>query len=248
MRVVIVSYPLSVLLVAALLPFTGGEVKFASMLWGAAAGVIAGFAVWWFYLALAAGPMSVISPLTAVVVVALPVGTGLALGERPSAVALVGVVLALVAVLLVSQESGGELRMSPRAWWLTAGAGITFGLYFVLLDQVAEGGGLWPLLANRVAASVVVLAAALGTRQFGAPQGVPLRLALVAGVLDVVANAALLYALQGGLLSLVSVIAALYPAATVVLATLVLGERARRVQRVGMVLAAVSVALIASQS
>jgi len=246
LRVVLVSYPLSVLVVAALAPVVGGVPDVASLLWGGAAGVVAGLAVWWFYLALAAGPMSVVSPLTAVLVAGLPLLVGVGLGERPSALALLGAVLALAAVVLVSRDSGhSELRFTGRVAALTLGSGVAFAGYFILLAQITVGTGLWPLLASRVGAAVVVVLAALVVRQHQAPQGVPLRLA---GLLDVVANVAFLYAVQGGLLSLVSVITALYPAATVLLATVVLGERTARVQQVGMVLAAASVALIASQS
>ncbi len=249
LRVVLVSYPLSVLVVAALAPVVGGVPDMASLLWGGAAGVVAGLAVWWFYLALAAGPMSVVSPLTAVLVAGLPLLVGVGLGERPSALALLGAVLALAAVVLVSRDSGhSELRFTGRVAALTLGSGVAFAGYFILLAQITVGTGLWPLLASRVGAAVVVVLAALVVRQHHAPQGVPLRLALLAGLLDVVANVAFLYAVQGGLLSLVSVITALYPAATVLLATVVLGERTARVQQVGMVLAAASVALIASQS
>jgi len=249
LRVVLVSYPLSVLVVAALAPVVGGVPDVASLLWGGAAGVVAGLAVWWFYLALAAGPMSVVSPLTAVLVAGLPLLVGVGLGERPSALALLGAVLALAAVVLVSRDSGhSELRFTGRVAALTLGSGVAFAGYFILLAQITVGTGLWPLLASRVGAAVVVVLAALVVRQHQAPQGVALRLALLAGLLDVVANVAFLYAVQGGLLSLVSVITALYPAATVLLATVVLGERTARVQQVGMVLAAASVALIASQS
>lgn len=248
LRVVLVSYPLSVLLVAVLAPFVGGAVTTGSLLWGAAAGATAGLAVWSFYLALAAGPMSVVSPLTALLVAGLPLLVGVARGERPSTLALLGAVLALVAVVLVSRESGhSELRFTRRVAVLTVGSGTAFAAYFILLDQVPSGTGLWPLLASRVGATLVVVLAAVAVRQHRAPTGMPLRLAL-AGLLDVLANIAFLYALQGGLLSLVSVITALYPAATVLLAKVVLGERTGRVQQAGMVLAAVSVTLIASQS
>jgi drug/metabolite transporter (DMT)-like permease len=249
LRVVLVSYPLSVLLVAVLAPFVGGAVTTGSLLWGAAAGATAGLAVWSFYLALAAGPMSVVSPLTALLVAGLPLLVGVARGERPSTLALLGAVLALVAVVLVSRESGhSELRFTRRVAVLTVGSGTAFAAYFILLDQVPSGTGLWPLLASRVGATLVVVLAAVAVRQHRAPTGMPLRLALLAGLLDVLANIAFLYALQGGLLSLVSVITALYPAATVLLAKVVLGERTGRVQQAGMVLAAVSVTLIASQS
>lgn len=251
LRVVLVSYPLSVLLVAALAPLVGGEVELGSLLWGGAAGVVAGLAVWWFYLALATGPMSVVSPLTAVLVAGLPLGAGVAQGERPTALALVGAGIALVAVALVSREApsalGTALRFTRAVALLTVGSGAAFAAYFVLLAEVDEGTGLWPLLASRVAAAAVVLGVAASSGQLRAPGGSVLRLALLAGVLDVIANVAFLYALQAGLLSLVSVIGALYPAATVLLATVVLGERTGRVQQVGMVLAALAVGLIASQ-
>ena len=247
LRVVLVSYPLSVLLVAVVAPFVGGRVELGSLLWGATAGATAGLAVWWFYLALAAGPMSVVSPLTAVLVAGLPLLFATARGERPGSWALVGAGLALVAVVLVSREGPSAVPFTRRVALLTVGSGTAFAAYFVLLHQVQSGTGLWPLLASRAAAAAVVLAAAVVAGQLRLPGGVPLRLALLAGVLDVVANTAFLFAVQGGLLSLVSVITALYPAATVLLAAVVLGERTARVQQVGMVLAAASVALIAAQ-
>lgn len=247
LRVVLVSYPLSVLLVAAVAPFVGGRVELGSLLWGLAAGATAGLAVWWFYLALATGPMSVVSPLTAVLVAGLPLLFAVARGERPGGLALVGVGVALVAVVLVSREGPSALPFTGRVALLTVGSGTAFAVYFVLLAQVDTGTGLWPLLASRVGAAAVVLVAAVVAAQLRAPSGLPLRLALLAGVLDVVANTAFLFAVQGGLLSLVSVITALYPAATVLLAAVVLGERTGRVQQVGMVLAAAAVALIAAQ-
>ncbi|GAB2924981.1 DMT family transporter [Rhodococcus aerolatus] len=251
LRVVVVSYPFSVVLVAALLPFVGGRVTVGSLVWGGLAGVVAGVAVWSFYVALGAGPMSVVSPLTSVLVVALPVAAGIALGERPSALALVGAVVAVVAVALVSREPGtvaGEQKPFTRhVALLTVVSGVAFAGYFVLLDRVESGTGLGPLLVSRVTASLVVLAALARSSDRAVVRGRVLALALLAGVLDVVANVAFLYALQAGYLSLVSVVTALYPAATVLLATVVLGERTGRVQVVGMGLAAAAVALIASQ-
>ncbi|RVW11294.1 EamA family transporter [Prescottella agglutinans] len=255
LRVVIVSYPLSLLLVLALAPFVGGEVTGEALLWGAASGVGSGLAVWWFYLALASGPMAVVSPLTAVLVAGLPAIVGIVLGERPGAVAYLGIVVALVAVVLVSRESpdevagevagGRELRFTRTVAWLTVGSGVAFAFAFVGLHQIPDGTGLWPLAAARAAATVVVWAVALASRQCRPPHGEVLRLTAYIAVLDVVANAAMMYAFQGGLLSLVSVIGSLYPAATVLLAMVMLGERVSRIQQAGMLLALASVAMIA---
>ena len=140
------------------------------------AGVVGGLAVWWFYLALAGGPMSIVSPLTAVLVAGLPVLIGMLMGERPGPVALAGIVLALVAVVLVSRESpdavteeitgGRKLRFDRRIALLTVGSGVAFAAAFVFLHKVPEGTGLWPLIASRVTATAVVWAVAVAGRQF----------------------------------------------------------------------------------
>ncbi|MFE9580637.1 EamA family transporter [Nocardia sp. NPDC006044] len=256
LRVVIYSYPFSVLLVLLLLPFVDGTPDAASIGWGLAAGVASGVAVWWFYAALASGPMAVVSPLTAVLVAGVPILVGLVIGERPGLLAFIGIAFALVAVLLVSRESpdavteeitgGRELRFTKKVALLTVGSGLAFGFMFVFLHETAASSGLWPLLAQRSAATGVVWVTALSAKQFKRLRGEPLRLACYIGALDVIANIALLHAFHGSLLSLVSVIGSLYPAATVLLAMVLLGERVGRQQQVGMVLALVSVALIAA--
>ena len=256
---VIVSYPVAlVVLVAAAAPL-GGTMSTPAVIWGLLSGVGQAFGVWWFYAALGSGPISVVSPLTAILVAGLPVGVGLALGERPSALAGVGVVLALVAVVLVSREASDEPlarrefgpdedvrphRFTAKVALLTVGAGVAFGMNFVILDQIPVDAKLWPLVLGRVAATTIVMAAALATANLVPVRGVPLRLALLAGVLDAVATVTSLLALQASLLSLAGVLIALYPAATVVLAIVVLRERVRWWQAVGMVLALLAVALI----
>jgi drug/metabolite transporter (DMT)-like permease len=251
LRVVVVSYPVGLVGMTLLAPLAGGHLTAQSVWVGLLAGVAGGLAILWFYAALAAGPMSVVSPVTALLVTAIPLGAGVLAGERPGPWALTGAGLAIVAVVLVSREERGPLdedtpiRFSPKVAWLTVGSGVTFACYFVLLDHVGDDTGLWPLTLARVVATVMVLVAAFFARERGLPSGVPLRLAVGAGVLDVVANVAFQFAVRGGLLSLVAVIAAMYPAATVLLARLVLAERTNGWQRLGLVLAAVSIGLIA---
>jgi drug/metabolite transporter (DMT)-like permease len=117
---------------------------------------------------------------------------------------------------------------------------------FVLLDQVPVEAELWPLVFGRLAATAIVLLAAALTANLALERGVPMRLALTAAVLDTTANVATLLAVQSGMLSLVGVLIALYPAATVALAILVLRERVTRWQAVGMVSALAAVAMIAA--
>lgn len=248
-------------LLGVLAAIVGGDVSAGALVWGALSGVSQGLGVWWFYAALGAGPISVVSPLTAVLVAALPIGVGLTMGERPGLIAAVGTGVALVAVVLVSREAADEPlargdsntdeddhthRFTKTVGWLTVGSGIGFGLNFVLIDQAPHEAGLWPLVFARVAATVLVVTIAAISGELRVPTGVPLKLAVLAGVLDTGANVAMLLALQSSLLSLSGVLMALYPAATVLLAIVVLRERVTRWQALGMVLALGAVAMIAA--
>ncbi|WP_353360326.1 EamA family transporter [Mycobacterium sp.] len=250
LRVVLVSYPIAMVLLGGLAAIVGGDISGGAVLWGGLCGISQAFGVWWFYAALGSGPISVVSPLTAVLVAGVPLGVGLALGERPGAVAAVGVVLALLAVALVSREARDEdikpHRFTTKVAWLTVGSGLAFGLNFVLIHQAPVEAKLWPLFFARVSASLLVVVIAALSGNLRPPAGTPLRLAVLAALLDTAANVAMLLALQASLLSLASVLMSLYPAATVLLAMVVLRERVTRWQVVGMVVALVAVAMIAA--
>jgi drug/metabolite transporter (DMT)-like permease len=236
------------LLLVPVAPGAGASV--ADVAWGAGAGLAGGLGVVLFYRALAAGVMSVVAPVTAVISAIVPVVAGLALGEHPGAVALGGVALAVVAVALLSREAPGkaELRAVPTARVLPLAfiAGLGFGGFFVLLDRTGDHSGLWPLVASRTTtfALTVVIAAVFG-RSLRFPAAVR-RSVLGTGVLDMAANALFLVANREGLLALVAVIVSLYPASTIALAQFFLGERLARHQLVGVVIAAAAVVLIAA--
>lgn len=241
---------------AVLAPLAGGSPGAGDVAWGAASGLGGAAGVALLYHGLAVGQMSVVAPLTAVGSATLPVVFGLLTGERPSAAALVGVVLALVAVgVLCSfgpQEDHGEEDRLPagrkgNVAGLASGvaAGIGFGVFFICLGRTGDGAGMWPLVAARVV-SVMLLAGVVAARGRALLPGERTGPAVVlTGVLDVTANAAFLLATRRGLLSIVSLLASLYPAATVVLARVVLRERLSTAQSAGLVGAAGAVALIA---
>ena len=218
---------------------------------GAAAGVVGLLGVALLYQALAAGSMGVVAPITAVGAAVLPLAWGLGSGERPAVISLVGVVVALVAVALVA---GGAPRgaaaevahHSRRPLALAIGAGAAFGLLFILLAGTGAGAGLSPLVAARVASLTVLAVAVLAMRP--SLRVAPGSGAAVAGagLRDMAANVLFLLAARRGLLSLVAVLASLYPAATSVLARTVLGERLGRLQVGGLGLALVGLVLIAA--
>ncbi|WP_243841360.1 DMT family transporter [Mycobacterium sp. DL592] len=250
LRVVLVSYPVAMVLLGVLAAVVGGTISAPAVVWGLLCGVSQAFGVWWFYAALASGPISVVSPLTAVLVAGVPVSVGLALGERPGVIAGVGTVLALLAVVLVSREATDEdvrpHRFTAKVAWMTIGSGLAFGLNWVLIHQAPVEARLWPLFFARLSATAIVLVVAACAGDFHAPRGFPFWLAMAAAVLDTGANVAMLLALQASMLSVASVLMSLYPAATVLLAIVVLRERVTRWQVLGMVLALVAVAMISA--
>ena len=250
LRVVLVSYPVAMVLLGALAAVVGGPISAGAALWGSLGGLSQACGVWWLYAALGAGPISVVSPLAAMLTAGVPVVVGIAMGDRPGPRPAVGIVLALVAVVLVgrdtSDQDGRPHRFTMTVAWLTIGSGVGFGLNFVLIHQAPVESRLWPLLFARMAATALVVTMAAASRNLRVPSGTALRLALTIALLDACANFAMLLALHTSLLSLASVVISLYPAATVALAIVVLGERVTRPQAVGLVLALLSVAMIAA--
>ena len=220
----------------------------ADLVRGAAAGTAGLLGLVLLYRGLAAGAMSIVAPVSAVGAAVLPLAWGLGQGERPSALALVGVALALVAVALVSSPGNDEAVAAGRSREITLAllAGAAFGVLFILLGDTSDDSGLWPVFSARVTSATLVTLVLLG---MGRPPRVPpvgtRALVAGAGLLDVAANALFVYAARAGLLSLVAVLSSLYPAATVVLARVVLHERTDRRQQAGLVAALAGVVLIA---
>lgn len=247
LAVVMLSQITGLLFVLPLLPLLPGVPSLGAIGWGMAAGLSGGLGVILFYRALAGGVMSVVAPATATTSMALPVLAGLAMGERPEPLALVGVAIAVAAVILVSQSGGGgegRAALGPVLASLASGAG--FGGFFILLKQVPEEAGMWPLFGARLATLVMVGVLALSTGHALRPGRAAVPAIIAAGVLDMGANVLYLLASQRGLLALVAVLVSLYPASTLLLARYVLGERLSALQAAGVGLALGAVALIAA--
>lgn len=246
--VTVVTQSVGLAAMVLLVPFVGGDGPTVRALGFGALGGLAGAAgLILMYHAMAHGPMSVVSPVTAVVGAAVPFVFGVvALGQRPGLAPLVGVVCALVAVGLVgaSGRTVGARTALPIVWWAVLG-GAGFGAFYVLLDRVSTGAGLWPLVAARAASLALALAVARHQRD---PLVVPAgarSLAVVAGLCDIAANGLFLLATAHGQVAIVAVVASLYPASTVALARVVDRERLHVVQGAGLAVALVALVLIA---
>ncbi len=213
--------------------------------WGAAAGAAGGLALSAFYLALSRGTMTVVAPTTAVISVALPVIVGLLLGERPSGAAIVGIVVACLAVVLVSGAIGTRHQETHFSTVLLAvAAGLGFGFIFIAFARTADDSGLWPLVSARVASLPVVAIAVAVTRPTLGLLRPMMWLVIASGVLDMAANFFYLEASHRGLLSIVAVISSMYPVSTVCLAFVLDHERVSRTQAVGLACAATALALV----
>ena len=237
-----------------LVPLLGGSPSARDLQLGAGAGLVGLVGVLLLYRGLAGGRMAVVAPLTAVGAAVVPFVVGVAGGDGLPATRLAGIAAALVGVALVSRPAP-EATAAPQEeaactsaateLALGIGAGLAFGLVFVLLAGAGDDAGLWPVLAQRTVSvpAALALATALGRprRVDRADQ----RLIVPAGLCDAAANALFLLAARAGALSVVGVVSSLYPATTVLLASLVLKERISRAQGAGLLLAAAGVVLLA---
>jgi drug/metabolite transporter (DMT)-like permease len=226
----------------------------ASLAGGAAAGAggtLGGIAL---YLGFRYAAFSVAAPISAVGTAGFSVLAGLLWGERPSTVALIGIGLALPAIVSVSASAAGAEQEEDHghggrpAAGVVAGliAGAGFALLLIGLNRAGSGGGLWPAAAAEVAELAVAIAAAAVTRNLRLPGGRPGWLAVITGVAGAAGTLFYFYATHDGLLAVTAVLTSLYPASTIVLARVVLGERLTRLRLTGLVLAGGCVALIAA--
>lgn len=242
----------SVLFGAIVMIFEAADATGAAFAWGAVAGLAGATGVTFLYRGLSLGRMSVVAPITGVEAAGIPVIAGVGFGERPALIAMVGVVLALVAIVLVSSAPDphhpDRLRTGLRSPGVVdaLAAGVSFGGFFILLERAGASAGMWPLVGARMASFVLLGAIVIVTRTSLRPVAGTASIIVAAGVADVIANALYLYSTRHGLLSLVAVLTSLYPASTVLLARLVLKERMSVSQLAGLGVAAAGVVLIAA--
>jgi drug/metabolite transporter (DMT)-like permease len=252
---------LALLLVMAL--FIGGVWSWSAVLWGGLSGVTGALAISLLYACLAIGPMSILSPLTAVVSAIVPMSWGLLAGDRFAPIGYLALGLALVAVVLVGfVPEKGAVRPSLRGILMAIGSGFMIGVFLILIDAAPDDSGLAPLIMNR-AVNGAIIVATIGlialwrrsrTPRDAAPAPAPapkdswvigLRFAIACGVVDAVANTLLLVGVRIGDLSVIAVLTAMYPAGTIILAAIVLRERIAPVQWVGLVLAIAAAGMLA---
>jgi drug/metabolite transporter (DMT)-like permease len=233
-------------------------------------GVASVVAISCFYKALAIGSMSIVAPISATNAL-IPFLVGLALGERPSAAQLAGVVLAAIGVVLVASERAQagetigaaalpnepaiepaalgalpERRNQRRAIALSLIAAVCMGLVLVGYDATARHDPLWAMLGGRMSSAVLFLVVFLALRPHVELRRSAIPFIVAVGLLDTGANGLFALATTRGYLSIVAVIGSVYPVVTVILAYVVLRERLARHQLAGAVATLAGIALIAA--
>jgi drug/metabolite transporter (DMT)-like permease len=206
------------------------------------AGTLGAFGITMLYRGLAIGRMGIVAPVTGVLAAVIPVVAGFLTEGLPHPIVVIGIVIAVVAVVLVSrvaEETGGRSGLREALI-----AGTTIGFFGVAIAQLSEGNVLSALTLIRLFQGVLVVLAVVVTRAVWRPTGSILPALVVIGVLDTLGNAFYLLAVQTGQLAIASVLSAMYPVMTIILASIVLREPITRGHTVGIVLAAIAIALI----
>jgi drug/metabolite transporter (DMT)-like permease len=235
-------------------PFFGLPMNPSAMFWGGLAGVVSAVAITALYASLAIGPISIISPLGAIMSALVPMAFGfLFIGERFSIGGVLALVGILVAVGLVGFVPGKDVRLPTlKGLLLGVTAGSSIGVLLICIDQAPADSGLTPVVFLRafsiVGIAVMMLAnRARGNRiEFTGHDKKSWQATILAGVMDSTANILFLNAMRAGELTIVAVLTALYPLGTIILARIFLKEKIAKVQLAGVLLALSCSALLAS--
>ena len=212
------------------------------IIWGSVAGLAGAVGVVAFYQSLSVGRMGIVAPITAMLSAAVPVLFGAFFEGLPGPLHLIGFVLALIAVGLISGL--GVVKGRPKGLGLAFLAGLGFGSFFILISRVSHGAIFWPLAAARLASFLFLLAVILVRRQEIIPKKSVLPVMFLAGALDVAGNVFFVLATHAGRLDVAAILSSLYPAVTVLLASIILKERVTRIQTIGICIALVAIPLI----
>jgi drug/metabolite transporter (DMT)-like permease len=217
--------------------------------WGLVSGLAGGAGSLVLYRGLARGQMSVVGPVSALGAAVVPVVAGIAMGERPSLLAVAGVLVALPSIVLVaaSGSARGKLGGGLFDGGLFDGlaAGVAFGVLFIGLAQAGRNAGMWPVACEQTGALLLTLAVAVKSRK---SLRIPVRAAglpLLAGAAGMAATLAYFYATHYSMLAVAAVLVSLYPGVTVLFARTLLHERFTPAQRAGLGLATLAIIAIA---
>jgi len=215
------------------------------LLWGGVAGLSGAVGLMVLYYGLANGQMAVVAPVSAVVSTIVPVLIGIGISGVPSGWKLLGFVIAMVSVWFISRSENTKIGL--RALALPVLAGLSFGLFFVITSRVSYVSYIYPLVAARSASIPVFIMIALLRRERLLVPRATFPIAIGSGILDAGGNLFFVLSSEvGGRVDVAAVLGSLFPAATILLARVVLKEKIGRMQTVGIAMAFVAILLISA--
>ncbi|TML10391.1 MAG: DMT family transporter [Actinobacteria bacterium] len=242
--VLIVAQPIGLTLLAVWVAVRGQGPPGSAVLWACLAAVLGTTGLIAFYRGMAAGALSIVAPIAGAGA-AIPVIWGLARGDHPSGYQELGFAAALIGVVLASFERKPEAaRLAAGVGW-AAIAMLAFGAYYIPMHAASHGDFLWAAFVFRLTSTTIIAAAWLALRPPGAKR-TDLPVLASIGVLDTGGNVFFAAASAKGIVSVVSILASLYPVVTVLLARAVLHERVHRSQELGIALALAGIVLISA--
>ena len=242
--VLIVAQPIGGALLGAWVAIRGQGPPGSEVLWACVASVFGTVGLIAFYRGMAAGALSIVAPIAGAGA-AIPVIWGIARGDNPSSYQEIGFAAALVGVVLASFERNPEAaRVAAGVGW-AAIAMLAFGGYYIPMHAASQGDFLWAAFIFRLTSTTIIAAAWLVLRPPGARRADLPVLASI-GILDTGGNVFFAASSSKGLVSVVSILASLYPVVTVLLARAVLHERAHRSQELGIALALAGIVLVSA--
>lgn len=247
LAVLAIAQPVGLVLVGMIMLAIGPGEWQSTVLWAIPAAVLGSIGIAAFYRGMAIGTISIVAPIAATGVL-IPVVIGIATGERPSALQLAGFPLAILGAVIASRETGPTRKRSRIAagvpWAILAS--VTFGAYFPAMNAAADADVVWASLVFKSTAAAVLIGAFLAVRPVVRIDRRDLAVIALIGISDSSANVFFAASASLGLVSVVSVLASLYPVVTVALAWIVLHERMEPLQRAGVFAALVGVVLISA--
>jgi drug/metabolite transporter (DMT)-like permease len=242
--ILIVAQPIGLTLLAIWVAVRGEGPPGSSVLWACLASVLGTTGLVAFYRGMAAGALSIVAPIAGAGA-AIPVIWGLARGDHPTGLQELGFVAALVGVVLASFERRSQAsQLAAGVGWAVI-AMVAFGAYYIPMHAASHGDFLWAAFVFRLTSTTLIATAWLVLRPRRARRADLPALAAI-GVLDTGGNVFFAAASSKGLVSVVSVLASLYPVVTVLLARAVLHERVNRSQELGIALALGGIVLISA--
>lgn len=188
--------------------------------------------------------MGVVAPVAAVSSVIAPMAFGMLLEGMPAASQMLGFLFAFTGVWLITREGNGA-SIDLEKLKLSLVAGIGFGFFMIFIDRIEGDAIFWPLVGARIASLTMFAAASLWTKGADIPEARDLPLIVLAGVFDTGGNMFYALAAQTERLDVAAILTSMYPAATVLLAWILLKERLSRRQWTGIFAVLVAVVLIA---